>query len=94
MNFQGELVLETLQEGDKVQVCIIDNGPGIPEEIQPYIFEPFFTTKPEEEGTGIGLNICRNIIREHGGNLRFESRPGYTRFIVTLPAYTAPSHTS
>ncbi|HOV37527.1 MAG TPA: ATP-binding protein, partial [Spirochaetales bacterium] len=94
MNYQGELVLETLQEGDKVQVCIIDNGPGIPEDIQPYIFEPFFTTKSQEEGTGIGLNICRNIIREHSGTLRFESRPGYTRFIVTLPVYTAPSHTS
>lgn len=69
-----------------VQVCVRDNGPGIPEEIQDDIFKPFFTTKPLGEGTGLGLSLSRDIVQSHGGTLRVKSAAGQgTEFIVTLP---------
>jgi signal transduction histidine kinase len=50
------------------------------------IFTPFFTTKPFGEGTGLGLDLAsRIVIEKHHGNLRVESRPGDTRFIIVLP---------
>ena len=65
---------------------IIDNGSGIPLEIQPRIFELFFTSKVVGKGTGLGLDISRRIIvQEHKGNIRFESSPGCTNFQVRLP---------
>jgi two-component system sensor histidine kinase HydH len=61
-----------------------DDGPGIPEEVGDQIFSLFFTTKPEA-GTGLGLPIVKKIIESHGGRLGYTSRPGCTRFTVTLP---------
>jgi signal transduction histidine kinase len=67
-------------------VEIADNGPGIPLEIQSRIFEPFFTTKGVGEGTGLGLDIARRIVvQKHRGDIRFDSKPGYTRFRICLP---------
>jgi signal transduction histidine kinase len=86
MNGQGELIIRTNLENNCVLVEIIDNGSGIPLEIQARIFEPFFTSKEVGKGTGLGLDISRRIIvQEHKGNMRFESRPGYTNFQVRLP---------
>ncbi|MDP4184017.1 MAG: ATP-binding protein [Bacteroidota bacterium] len=59
-------------------VEVIDNGPGIPIELQEQIFIPFFTTR--ENGTGIGLSLSKQIMRLHGGSLRVNSRPGFTCF--------------
>ena len=67
-------------------VDIIDDGPGVPEEIQGRVFEPFFTTKGVGEGTGMGLDIANRIVRQrHRGSLQLTSHPGYTRFRVRLP---------
>jgi signal transduction histidine kinase len=66
-------------------VTITDNGMGIPPEFQLKIFDPFFTTKKAGEGTGLGLHICREIVRKHGGDITLESRPGFTRFFIHLP---------
>ena len=67
-------------------VEIVDNGKGIPSEIQSRIFEPFFTTKAVGSGTGLGLIISNRIVaNRHGGEIEFESRPGETRFKVRLP---------
>ena len=67
-------------------VEIEDNGPGIPEEIQKRVFDSFFTTKPPGSGTGLGLDISRNIVlHHHSGNLTVESEPGRTVFRVELP---------
>ena len=67
-------------------VDVIDDGPGVPEEVQGRIFEPFFTTKGVGEGTGMGLDIANRIVRQrHMGTLQLESRPGLTRFRVRLP---------
>ncbi len=67
-----------------------DTGAGIPAEILPKIFKPMFTTKPEGKGTGLGLPICREIVRNHGGEIRMESTPGQgTRAIFSLPGAKA-----
>lgn len=82
---KGELRLRTFREDRYVVVEIWDNGPGIPPEIEPHIFDPFFTTKDVGEGTGLGLNTVQTIVRKHGGNIQVSSRPGDTRFQVSLP---------
>jgi len=71
---------------DGVAVTVADNGPGIPEEIAQHVFEPFFTTKREGEGTGLGLSICQGIVKEHGGRMTLDTRPGAgVTFTVELP---------
>lgn len=82
---QGELRLHTFRDDRNVVVEIGDNGPGIPPEIEPHIFDPFFTTKGIGEGTGLGLNTVRTIVRKHGGSIHVKSKPGDTRFQVWLP---------
>jgi signal transduction histidine kinase len=87
MNGRGRLTLTTRPDGpDRVNVTIGDDGPGIPTDLQKRIFEPFFTTKPVGEGTGLGLDISyRIVVGRHNGDIRVESTPGDTRFIVCLP---------
>jgi signal transduction histidine kinase len=82
---KGKLKIRTSRDTTHIVVEIIDDGPGIPPDIRTRIFEPFFTTKPIGEGTGLGLDVSRRIIKNHSGNISFESRPGETRFIVKLP---------
>jgi two-component system NtrC family sensor kinase len=82
---KGTIAIETLVEDETAIIRVIDDGPGVPEDALPRIFEPFFTTKPKGEGTGLGLGIARQIVAKHGGELRCESRPGYTCFEVRLP---------
>lgn len=88
MQNRGRLVLKTesLPE-ERVAVHIIDNGPGIPPDLQAKIFDLRFTTRQGrvEFGLGLGLSISRNIITRLGGTLTVESRPGHTDFCVTLP---------
>ena len=77
---------------DGVAVSVTDSGPGIPDEIAGRVFEPFFTTKPEGKGTGLGLSICQGILKEHGGRLTLEAKPGAgATFIVELPGTTPPA---
>jgi signal transduction histidine kinase len=85
MNGQGELRVRTYRQDDCVVVEIRDNGPGIPDEIQPRIFEPFFTTKGVGEGTGLGLDTVQRIVKKHRGNVEVKSKPGDTCFQVWLP---------
>jgi signal transduction histidine kinase len=82
----GRICVGTCVEGNQPVVEIVDDGAGIPPEIQPRIFEPFFTTKSVGSGTGLGLIISNRIVADrHGGEIEFESRPGETRFKVRLP---------
>jgi signal transduction histidine kinase len=87
MGGRGTLTVRTMRLADtKVRVDICDDGPGIPEDDLDRIFTPFFTTKPFGEGTGLGLDLAwRIVVEKHHGNLRVESKPGDTRFIITLP---------
>lgn len=68
-----------------VVVELWNDGPPIPPDVLPHIFDPLFTTKPGEEGTGLGLFICRRIVREHGGWLDVRSDAEGTAFSVRLP---------
>jgi signal transduction histidine kinase len=69
-----------------VQIEVEDRGCGIEGEALERIFEPFYTTKPPGEGTGLGLSISERTIRDHGGSIAVESRPGEgTQFTVFLP---------
>lgn len=86
MQGEGEITLRTYEESDQVVVEIIDNGPGIPENIRSRILDPFFTTKPPGQGTGLGLYITHDIVvNRHHGLMQIESEPGKTKFKVTLP---------
>ena len=67
-----------------VEVVVEDDGPGIHEELAGKIYDPFFSTK--EGGTGLGLALTHQIVRDHGGTIRVDSRPGHgARFTVSLP---------
>ncbi len=91
MHGKGELRIRTYSEDGCAVVEITDNGPGIPEAVQPRIFEPFFTTKGVGEGTGLGLDTVQRIVKKHRGNIQVSSKPGETRFQVWLPLSGAPA---
>ena len=85
--YQPTMWLTTARIGDTVEIRIKDNGNGMSEEVIEKIFNPFFTTKPTDRGTGLGLSLSNDIVREHGGTIVPESEPGeYARFTVTIPA--------
>ena len=67
----------------ELRIEVNDEGPGIPEGARDHLFDPFFTTK--ENGTGLGLTVSREIARQHGGSLEFESRGAGTTFVLKLP---------
>jgi signal transduction histidine kinase len=86
VNGTGKICIGTCLEDDQLVVEIVDDGPGIPLDVQPHLFEPFFTTKPVGTGSGLGLIISNRIVADqHGGEIEFESKPGETRFKVRLP---------
>ena len=78
--------LSTRREEGQIVVRIKDNGKGIPPHVREKIFNPFFTTKPTDQGTGLGLALSNDIVREHGGNIEVDSEPGeYTEMAISLP---------
>ncbi len=87
MDGSGEVSITTSNgNSGKVEICIKDDGPGIPEDIQAKIFEPFFTTKEVGKGTGLGLSVSYGIIKEHKGEIRVTSALGEgTEFKISLP---------
>ena len=89
-DFVPTLTVATKRLDDRVEVRIRDNGSGIPEDVIGKIFNPFFTTKPTDQGTGLGLALSSDIVREHGGEIRVESELGsHTEMIVDLPLVAA-----
>ena len=87
----GHIWIRTKQiSADRIAVVVADDGPGVPPEVVLRIFDPFFTTKPAGVGTGLGLSILYGIVRQHGGDVSVENRPGGGAvFTVELPG--APS---
>jgi signal transduction histidine kinase/ActR/RegA family two-component response regulator len=87
----GTIRVRTARLAEKrVLLEVSDDGPGIPQAIRARIFDPFFTTKPAGVGTGLGLGIVLDIVREHGGKLHLTSGLGQgTTFSIELPAATA-----
>jgi len=95
VNGTGKICIGTCLEDNQLVVEIVDDGPGIPPEVQSRMFEPFFTTKSVGTGTGLGLIISNRIVGDrHGGEIEFESRPGETRFKVRLPVNRQQSSSS
>ena len=89
MGNSGKLLVRAARENEYVLVEIVDNGPGIPPEVQSRIFEPFFTTKGVGEGTGLGLDVVHRIVQKMRGLVTVKSVPGDTRFQVRIPIQAA-----
>jgi signal transduction histidine kinase len=85
----GRIEVAARRELDRVVVRVVDDGPGIPREVLSQIFDPFFTTKPPGQGTGLGLDIARRLVRRYDGEINIESAPGRTEFAVELLAADA-----
>ena len=90
VDYGGEITIRAGVELDAIQVSVIDNGHGIPDDIKSRIFDPFFTTKAVGEGTGMGLDIVRRLVFNQKGEIEMESQPGRTEFRVTLPLASTP----
>ena len=85
-----EVLVKTQAKDGTVEISVLDNGPGIPEDIKEKIFQPFFTTKAAGEGTGLGLSLSYDIVTKgHGGELKVgtpaDGRRG-TEFVIYLPS--------
>ena len=78
---------KTPQAIDLIEIKITDNGLGMSEDVQKQLFNPFFTTKPAGKGTGLGMSISYEIVKEkHGGSLQCVSDPGWgTEFVIQIP---------
>lgn len=80
------ITIRTSNEGNNIRIIFKDNGCGIEENTIGKVFDPFFTTKDVGKGTGLGLSITYGIVRDHGGDIRVESKQGEgSTFIIDLP---------
>ena len=85
MEDKGTLTIRTQANSQQLRIDIIDNGSGIPPDIQSSIFDPFFTTKAVGQGSGLGLDIVQKIVEQHNGTIKVESEPGNTQFTICFP---------
>src|SRR5207248_4246332 len=80
----GKVTVRTRRAGDRVAIEVEDEGTGIPADVLPRLFDPFFSTK--EGGSGIGLSLTQQIVKDHGGDLDVASTVGRgTTFTLTVP---------
>lgn len=79
------IIISVRHVNGRIDVCVRDNGKGIPKDLQSRIFEPFFTTKDVGKGTGLGLSVSHHIIQQFGGSLHLTSAPGNTEFRISIP---------
>jgi signal transduction histidine kinase len=83
-----EVIARLSDPSPGVELLVTDTGAGIRPDDLPHIFDPFFSTK-DSSGTGLGLTICRDIVKEHHGTITVESEPGAgAKFRVWLPYHT------
>jgi two-component system NtrC family sensor kinase len=84
------ITVSTRRRGERLEIRVADDGPGIPQAHRARIFDWFFTTKPPGEGTGLGLAVSREILVAHGGSLAIEDTPGGgATFVLELPIEAA-----
>jgi two-component system NtrC family sensor kinase len=83
-NKGGKVILRTRTAGKRIEISVLDDGVGIPPEVLPRLFDPFFSTK--EGGSGLGLALTQQIVRDHGGDLAVSSTVGRgTTFTLSVP---------
>ena len=85
MEGERSIRISSSMKNESALISIVNNGPPIPQELQPRLFDPFFSYD-KDQGTGLGLTICRKIIEEHNGSIEVFCEPGKNEFRVTLPA--------
>ena len=86
---EGKIIISTSFDAQKEEIVlsVSDNGCGIADSDKKNIFDPFYTTKRNSGGTGLGLSISYGIVKEHGGSIEVESKPGKgTKFTVRIPS--------
>lgn len=83
----GLLSVRAAEQGSELVIEVQDTGSGIAPELQTQIFKPFFTTRPW--GSGLGLAVCAQVVRDHGGRIEVRSQPGDTLFLVHWPVHPA-----
>ena len=92
-DYQPEIALKAVVDGDQVTMTVYDTGIGIEEKILNKIFDPFFTTKTTSEAAGIGLYLSHDIIQNYGGDISARSvKDEFTEFTITLPKQKAPTY--
>ena len=85
-DYQPTITATTTETASEIIISVKDNGNGIPKESIKRIFEPFYTTKPTGQGTGLGLSMSYDIIKNHGGELNVNTKTGeFTAFEIHLP---------
>ena len=82
------LGLKEYRGTEGVTINVVDNGPGIDIELQEKVFEAYYTSKSSQQGTGLGLTLCRDFMHNLGGQLTLSSRLGETTFSLWLPTAT------
>ena len=85
-SYMPTVFLATKRLDEQIEIRVKDNGTGIPPEVIDSIFNPFFTTKDPNQGTGLGLALCADIIRQHGGSISVDTEPGeFTEMTILIP---------
>jgi len=85
-SYEPSVTVSTKLVSGKTEICVQDNGNGIPESVKEKIFQPFFTTKPTGQGSGLGLSLSYDIVKAHGGTFKVISKEGVgSEFNIQLP---------
>ena len=85
-DYEPTVSVSTKKNNGRIEICVKDNGNGIPPKVLDKIFQPFFTTKPTGQGTGLGLSLSYDIVKAHGGELKVETKEGEgSEFVIQLP---------
>lgn len=81
----GHIEVRVFERDHNLCLRVSDDGPGVPAELRGRIFEPFVSSKPKEQGTGLGLPLCRKLVEDHGGSLDLEESASGASFLMILP---------